>query len=495
MAPKSTAFFRRKQFAYEMRWLPSRCSSLARIHSRNGSQALTGPGWTRGSGLAGTSRPPRDAWGSSRDECRADWRVRPVAGFAERLQSGLQHQIVHPQSKLGVGDKHKERSFVPIYLDHCSTTPIDPRVLDAMLPFLRESFGNPGTPHPAVGGVVQRAVRDAREAAALLINCRPNELIWTSGATEAINLAILGLAENTPKERKHIVTQVTEHSAVLEPCRYLEAKGWQVTYLPVDQHGMIDLQMVENAITDSTSLVSIMWGNNEIGTIQPVEEIAGICSDRCVPFHCDATQAVGKVEIDLEAIAVSMLTFSAHKLYGPKGVGALFIRDLNRKQLIAPRQFGGGQEKSLRAGTLNVPCVVGMGAACSLANDNFRRWSECTAKLRDRFESILFDRLADISINGQPANRLPHITNIAFHGTDNEGLLTMLPELVASTGSACHVADFAPSHVLASLMKARDVSECSLRFGFGKENNEEEVTIAASAVCKAVERFRADGAS
>ncbi|QDU05474.1 Cysteine desulfurase [Gimesia chilikensis] len=379
-----------------------------------------------------------------------------------------------------------------IYLDHCSTTPIDPSVLDAMLPFMRESFGNPGTPHPLVGGVVQRAVRDAREAVSALINCRPNELIWTSGTTESNNLAILGLAEKTPLNKRHIVTQVTEHSAVLEPCQYLKSKGWQVTYLPVDQFGQIDAHQLEDVLTNSTSLVSIMWGNNEIGTIQPIAEIARICAERGIVFHCDATQAVGKVSVDLESVPVSILTFSAHKLYGPKGVGALFIRDLNKKQLIAPRQFGGGQEKSLRAGTLNVPCVVGMGAACSLAVENYCRWSEDTAKLRDYFEAILLDRLTQISLNGQPTNRLPHISNIAFHGADNEGMLTMLPELVASTGSACHVADFAPSHVLASLAKVPDVTECSLRFGFGKGNTKQEVLIAADAVFNAVTRYRAE---
>lgn len=385
-----------------------------------------------------------------------------------------------------------DKELQPIYLDHCSTTPLDPSVLDAMLPFLRESFGNPGTPHPTVGGVVQRAVREAREAAAQLINCRPNELIWTSGATEANNLAILGLAEKTPDRRRHIVTQVTEHSAVLEPCRHLEQHGWQVSYLPVDQFGQLDVRQLEDALTDSTSLVSIMWGNNEIGTVQPIEDIGRICVDRGIQFHCDAAQAVGKIPIDMESVAVSMLTFSAHKLYGPKGVGALYVRDLHKTHPISPRQFGGGQEKSLRPGTLNVPSVVGMGAGCSLAVENLRRWSEDTARLRDHFEAIILDRLTHVSINGQRANRLPHISNIAFDGTDNEGLLTMLPELVASTGSACHVADFAPSHVLASLKKVPDVTECSLRFGFGKGNTEQEVRDATDAVCNAVERFRAE---
>ena len=359
-----------------------------------------------------------------------------------------------------------------------------------MLPFLRESFGNPGTPHPVVGGVVQKAIRDAREQTAELINCRPNELIWTSGATESNNLAILGFAETVSHEKRHIVTQVTEHSAVLEPCRHLEANGWDVTYLPVDEVGRIRLDQLNDAISDATSLVSIMWGNNEIGTIQPVRDIAELCADRGIVFHCDAAQAAGKVPVDVEDVAVSMLTFSAHKLYGPKGVGVLFVRDLGKRKLIAPRNFGGGQEKGLRAGTLNVPCVVGMGTACSLALQNIHSWRLHTQRLRDRFESKLFDELKDVSVNGDRNDRLPHISNIAFHGTDNEGLLTMMPKVVASTGSACHVADFAPSHVLDSLPIAPKPTECSLRFGFGKDNTMEEVEKAATFVIDAVKQFR-----
>lgn len=360
-----------------------------------------------------------------------------------------------------------------------------------MLPFLRESFGSPGTPHQAVGELVQRAVREAREQAAELINCRPNELIWTSGATESNNLAILGFAFSAPPEKRHIITQVTEHSAVLEPCRHLEANGWEVTYLPVDETGKVCVEHLRNAITKATSMVSIMWGNNEIGTIQPVKEIGEVCADRGIVFHCDAAQAAGKVPIDMDDVTVTMLTFSAHKLYGPKGVGALFVGDLSKQKLISPRVFGGGQEKGLRAGTLNVPCVVGMGAACALAGANMNRWHEHTRNLRDSFEASLIDELDAISINGNAGNRLPHISNIAFHGTDNEGLLTMLPELVASTGSACHVADFAPSHVLASLGKLPDVSECSLRFGLGKDNTEGEIAVAVELVSEAVKCLRA----
>ena len=377
----------------------------------------------------------------------------------------------------------------PIYLDHCSTTPIDPSVLDAMLPFFRESFGNPGTPHQVVGGVVQRAIRDAREAVAEFINCLANEIIWTSGATESNNLAILGFAATSNSEKRHIITQVTEHSAVLEPCRYLEANGWRVTYLPVDEFGQVSVDQLKEAVTEETSLVSIMWGNNEIGTLQPVGDIAQLCVQNGIAFHCDAVQAAGRFPIDVDEIPVSMLTLSAHKMHGPKGVGALFVRDLSKHAMVSPRQFGGGQERGLRPGTLNVPCVVGMGAACSLALENTQRWQTHVRTLRDRFETLLFKELSDISINGSVANRLPHVSNVAFYGTDNEGLLTLLPELVASTGSACHVADFTPSHVLSALEKTPDISDCSLRFGFGKDNTEDEVMTAASCVCNAVRQF------
>jgi len=359
-----------------------------------------------------------------------------------------------------------------------------------MLPFLRESFGNPGTSHQIVGGVAQRAIRDAREETAGLINCRPNELIWTSGATESNNLAILGFAERIPAEKRHLITQVTEHAAVLEPCRHLESTGWRITYLPVDEVGRVNVDQLKDAIEDATSMVSIMWGNNEIGTIQPVKEIADVCAGRGIAFHCDVAQAAGKVPIDVEAVPVSMLTLSAHKMYGPKGVGALFVRDLSKYSMLAPRAFGGGQEKGLRAGTLNVPCIVGMGVACFLCSENMERWQRHTQQLRDLFESRVLETVSNVSLNGNRENRLPHISNLAFHGVDNEGLLTMLPQVVASTGSACHVADFAPSHVLSALGNGNDTPECSLRFGFGKDNNETEVSAAVNLVAEAVARLR-----
>ncbi len=343
-----------------------------------------------------------------------------------------------------------------------------------------------------MGGVVQRAIREARESAAALINCQANELIWTSGATESNNLAILGTESSVLPGKRHIITQATEHSAVLEPCRHLEANGWEVTYLPVDEVGQISVDQLKHAIREATSLVSIMWGNNEIGTIQPVQIIAEVCAARGIALHCDAAQAVGKVPIDVDQVAVTMLTFSAHKFYGPKGAGALFVRDLSKRQPITPRVFGGGQEKGLRAGTLNVPCIVGMGAACSLAVQNMSVWEHHTQRLRERFESTLFDVLQNVSVNGNRDHRLPHISNIAFHGTDNDGLLTMLPGLVASTGSACHVADFAPSHVLNALPITPKTTECSLRFGFGKDNTLDEIESAAKSIIDAVNQYRAN---
>ena len=355
-----------------------------------------------------------------------------------------------------------------------------------MLPFLRESFGNPGTPHQYVGGIVQTAVRKAREQTAELINCRPNELIWTSGATESNNLAILGFAENVPSDKRHLITQVTEHSAVLEPCRYLEARGWDVTYLSVNERGEVSVEELKDALTESTSLVSIMWGNNEIGTIQPIKEIAETCSEQGVAFHCDAAQAVGKVTVDVDAIPIRMLTFSAHKNYGPKGAGALYVKDLNKINPLTPLAYGGGQEHGLRPGTLNVPSIIGMGACCQLANSVMATWTAHTSELRDHLEKLILAFPRPCEINGALGNRLPHISNIAFVGVDSEDILAAAPGIVASTGSACHRADFDPSHVLVALKKAPNTENCSLRFGLGKDVTLTDVFNAAKLLAEAL---------
>lgn len=379
-----------------------------------------------------------------------------------------------------------------IFLDSPSTTPLDASVFEAMLPYLQPTahgLHRLGQMERSGSGA---AVRSARESVADLIGCLPNEIVWTSGATEANNLAILGFAR-WRAESGRIVTQRTEHSAVLEPVRYLQSVGWEVELLPVDERGRVSLDEIEKAVAKKTDLVSIMWGNNEIGTLQPIAEIAELCEDREIELHCDAAQAVGKLPINLADVPVSMLTVSAHKFYGPQGVGALFVRDLSKRKKVLPLLFGGGQEHGLRPGTLNVPAIVGLGTACRLAKDNMREWSQKSRHLREFFEAQLIKRLSDVSINGDINDRLPHISNIAFYGTDNEGLLTMLPEIIASTGSACHVADFHPSHVLIALNKTPEVTQCSLRFGFSKDNTLEEVQRAVDLIVDSVNEYRANG--
>lgn len=332
-------------------------------------------------------------------------------------------------------------------------------------------------------------VRAARESVAELIVCLPNELVWTSGATEANNLAIMGFAANQDKPGG-IISQVTEHSSVLEPLRHLAKHGWDVGLLQVDQYGLVSLDQLCDSITASTKLVSIMWGNNEVGTVQSIAEIAKICSERGIALHCDAVQAVGKIPIDLSQLPITFLTLSAHKFYGPVGAGALFVRDLAKQRSVSPIMFGGGQEHGLRPGTLNVAAIVGLGSASRLAITNGSKWTTHCQKLRDDFESRLLQELTDISINGAIENRLPYVSNIAFYGTDNDGLLTMLPDIIASTGSACHFADFNPSHVLSALGKSPNVTECSLRFGFCKENTDDDVDRAVRMIVEAVNEFR-----
>lgn len=378
-----------------------------------------------------------------------------------------------------------------IFLDSPATTPLDPFVLNAMLPYLRSTGTDGRILGTAERSATGTAARTAREFLADLLNCLPNEIVWTSGATEANNMAILGFAACCDQPGR-IVSQATEHSAVLEPLRHLRRIGWDVEILPVDELGRVSLDGVRDATLQDTDLVSIMWGNNEIGTIQPIVEIATLCSERGIALHCDAAQAVGKVAIDLSALPITMLTLSAHKFYGPIGAGALFVRDLSKRNSLSPLMFGGGQEYGLRPGTLNIPAIVGLGAASQLAKANLSNWSSHTEEMRRQFESYLMRELADVSINGDANHRLPHVTNIAFYGTDNEGLLTMLPQIIASTGSACHVADFTPSHVLSALNKSPDITECSLRFGFTKDTTKGEIVQAARMIVDAVSNFLAN---
>lgn len=377
-----------------------------------------------------------------------------------------------------------------IFLDSPSTTPLDRSVLEAMLPHMRADGDQRllGQAERSGNGPV---IRTARESVAELLGCLSNEVVWTSGATEANNLAILGFAQIRGKPGR-IVSQATEHSAVLEPLKWLEQLGWQIQMLSVDESGRISIDELRKSLDEPTDLVSIMWGNNEIGTLQPIAEIADLCATHGTAFHCDAAQAVGKVAVDLAGLPITMLSLSSHKFYGPVGAGALFVRDLAKRKSIAPLTFGGGQEHGLRPGTLNLPAIVGLGTACQLAGENLVRWSRHTQSLREQFESHLMHELSNVSINGNIDSRLPHVTNIEFQGTDNEGLLAMLPEVIASTGSACHYADFNPSHVLSALNKSPSVTDCSLRFGFTKENTVDEVDLAARMIVDAVNEFRAN---
>lgn len=376
-----------------------------------------------------------------------------------------------------------------IFLDSPSTTPLDASVLDAMLPYMRKAG-----PDGRLLGQAERsgsgpAARAARESVSELIKCLPNEIVWTSGATEANNLAILGFAAHREKPGR-IVSQVTEHSAVLEPLRHLEKRGWDIELLPVNKVGGISIDALLNATSRDTDLVSIMWGNNEIGTVQPIAEIAELCADRGITFHCDAAQAVGKVPIDLTVLPITTLTLSAHKFYGPVGAGALFVRDLAKQQSVSPLMFGGGQEHGIRPGTLNLPAIVGLGAASRLVCEQMEAWAKHTNMLRTIFEAGLQKELAEISVNGDVDNRLPHISNLAFPGTDSEGLLTIIPNLIASTGSACHYADFNPSHVLTALNKLPRIEDCSLRFGFHKDSTVVEIESAVALIVEAVDHYR-----
>ncbi len=376
-------------------------------------------------------------------------------------------------------------------MDHHATTPVDPRVLEAMLPYFTEVFGNAASIDHQYGAEAARAVETAREQIARLINARSDEIIFTSGATEADNLAILGVAEQYADRGDHIITCVTEHKAVLDPCRYLERKGWRVTYLPVDQQGLVDPDDVRRAITPRTVLISIMMANNEIGTLAPIAEIGQIAREHEVIFHTDATQAVGHVPVDVEAMNIDLLSMSAHKIYGPKGIGALYVRKRFPRVRLAPQMHGGGHERGMRSGTLNVPGIVGFGKALEIAAREMEAEGKRLRKLRDRLWAGLRDRLGDVQLNGHPTRRLPHNLNIAIPGIEARSLLVQIKHNVAlSTGSACTSAKVEPSHVILALGYGEERAYCSVRFGLGRENTESDVDFVIERFAAAVERLR-----
>lgn len=377
-------------------------------------------------------------------------------------------------------------SRCPIYMDHHATTPVDPRVLEAMLPYFTEHFGNAASIDHEYGAEAGQAVEFARQQIARLINAQLDEIIFTSGATESNNLAILGAAERYADRGNHIITCTTEHKAVLDPCHYLERKGWRVTYLPVDQHGLIDPDALRQAITPQTVLISIMAANNEIGTIAPINEIGRIAREHEVLVHTDATQAVGKIPVDVEAMRIDMLSMSAHKMYGPKGVGAIYVRKRRPRVRLAEQIHGGGHERGMRSGTLNVPGIVGLRKAVELCQREMTDEVERLRELRDRLWDGLRSGIEGVELNGHPTQRLPNNLSVAIPGIESRSLLVQLKHEVAlSTGSACTTAKVEPSHVILALGYGEERAHCSLRFGLGRTNSEQETDYVIERVSRA----------
>lgn len=379
----------------------------------------------------------------------------------------------------------------PIYLDHHATTPCDPRVVEAMLPYFTESFGNPSSTIHSLGRKAQAAVEEAREQVAALINAHPKEILFTSGATESNNLAILGLGRGYSGSKRRIVTTAIEHKAVLAPLQVLAQAGFEVVSLPVTHEGRVNWQQLEAAITDDTLLVSVQAANNEIGTLQPLAEIGALARTHGAFFHTDAAQAVGKIPVDVEQWDVDLLSLSAHKLYGPKGVGALYVRGGAQAAPLTPLVLGGGQEAGLRSGTYNVPGIVGLGVACSLCQASLEQEQLRLAALRDRFEGLLMAGIEGFSRNGDLTQRLPYNSSFTIPGVDSETLLVNLPDLLLSTGSACNSGAIEPSPVLLALGMTRQDAYCSLRVGLGRWTTETEIEQAATQIGEAVRRIRA----
>jgi len=377
----------------------------------------------------------------------------------------------------------------PIYLDNNATTPMDPRVLEAMLPFFNENFGNAASRNHSFGWTAEEAVDYAREQVAKLINSSSKEIIFTSGATESDNLAIKGVFEMYARKGNHIITVNTEHKAILDSCKHVEKMGGEVTYLSPNGDGLINLDELEAAITPKTILISIMYGNNEIGVIQPMEEISAIARKHNVLFHSDATQAVGKIPLDVMAQNIDLMSFSAHKMYGPKGVGALYVRRKNPRVKVTSQVDGGGHERGMRSGTLNVPGIVGFGKACEICMNEMEEEAARLSTMRNRLESELL-KIEESYVNGNVEHRLPHVANISFKHVEGEGLMMGIKDLAVSSGSACTSASLEPSYVLNNLGFDDDLAHSSLRFGFGRFSTDEEVDFAIDHVRTAVDKLR-----
>jgi cysteine desulfurase len=378
---------------------------------------------------------------------------------------------------------------LPIYLDNHATTPLDPRVLESMLPFLQGKFGNPASRSHSFGWEASKAVDLARQQVAHLIGAAPEEIIFTSGATESDNLAIKGVAESDCDRGRHIITVHTEHKAVLDSCKHLEHCGFEVTYLPVQKDGRVDLDAFGRALRPETILVTVMAANNETGVLQPIAEIGAICRERRIAFHTDAAQAVGKVPINVAAQNVDLLSISGHKLYGPKGVGVLYVRK-SSAVTVAPQIHGGGHEHGLRSGTLNAPGIVGLGKACEIAKNELPEEACRIAGLRNRLRERIMSELDCVTINGSIEHRVPGNLNVSFAGVPGEDLLTALDDIAVSSGAACTSDHVEPSYVLKALGLSDDLAQASIRFGLGRFTTEPEVDYAAGRVIETVRQLR-----
>jgi cysteine desulfurase len=379
---------------------------------------------------------------------------------------------------------------LPIYMDNHATTPMDPRVLEEMLPYFMEKFGNSASRNHPFGWAAEEGVEIARERIAKLIGATAKEIIFTSGATESDNLAIKGVAEMYKEKGNHIITAVTEHKAVLDTCKRLEKNGFRVTYLPVQKNGLVDLEELKNAMTDKTILVTIMAANNEIGILQPWREIGKLCRERGILFHTDGVQAVGKVPIDVNKDNIDLMSITAHKIYGPKGVGALYVRRKNPRVQLSAIIDGGGHERGMRSGTLNVPGIVGLGKACAIASEEMAKESCYLAGLRNRLKDSIMSRLDETYINGTMEQRLPGNLNISFAYVEGESLLMGINDIAVSSGSACTSATLEPSYVLKALGTGDDLAHSSIRFGIGRFNTQAEVDYVADRVVETVTRLR-----
>ena len=379
----------------------------------------------------------------------------------------------------------------PVYMDNHATTRVDSRVLDAMLPYFTEKYGNAASRNHGFGWEAEEAVDHSRNQIAALIGAKSKEIIFTSGATESDNLAIKGVVEFYKDKGNHVVSCVTEHKAVLDSCRALERAGKAtVTYLPVDKYGMVDPDAVRRAITDKTVLITIMWANNEIGTIHPIAEIGKIAKEKGVIFHCDAVQAIGKVPVDVEKAGIDLASISAHKIYGPKGVGALYVRSKGPRVRLTPQMDGGGHERGMRSGTLNVTGIVGLGAACEIAGKEMPEEARRLIELRSQLQAGLFERLDEIYVNGHPTERLPGNLNVSFAYVEGESLLMGINDIAVSSGSACTSATLEPSYVIRALGIDDELAHSSIRFGLGRFNTLEEVDYVTERVSKEVKRLR-----